>query len=82
MSPDIPFQAYFILAGSLVSEGATWLVAFNSIRRGAKEVDMSVKDYSKWMSWISANLPGICENFYRDKLNIFEFKKWVFEVDI
>lgn len=41
------FQAYFILGGSLVSEGATWLVAFNSIRRGAKESNMTVKEYSK-----------------------------------
>ncbi|CAG9860785.1 unnamed protein product [Phyllotreta striolata] len=39
------FWAYFILAGSLVSEGATWLVAFNSIRRGAREVNMPVKEY-------------------------------------
>lgn len=42
------FQAYFILGGSLVSEGATWVVAFSSIRKGAKEVQMSVKDYSKF----------------------------------
>lgn len=40
-------QAYFILGGSLVSEGATWLVAFNSIRKGAREINMSVKDYSR-----------------------------------
>ncbi|CAH0559981.1 unnamed protein product [Brassicogethes aeneus] len=39
------FWAYFILAGSLVSEGATWLVALNSIRKGAREINMSVKDY-------------------------------------
>ncbi|KAG5861721.1 hypothetical protein JTB14_031809 [Gonioctena quinquepunctata] len=39
------FWAYFILGGSLVSEGATCLVAFNSIRRGAREINMSVKDY-------------------------------------
>nr|XP_023026337.1 zinc transporter 9-like isoform X2 [Leptinotarsa decemlineata] len=38
-------QAYFILGGSLVSEGATWVVAFNSIRKGAKGAKMSVKDY-------------------------------------
>lgn len=43
-----PFlQAFFVLGGSLVSEGATWLVAFNSVRKGAKEVNMSIKDYSK-----------------------------------
>uniref|UniRef100_A0A6P7GIG0 Proton-coupled zinc antiporter SLC30A9, mitochondrial n=1 Tax=Diabrotica virgifera virgifera TaxID=50390 RepID=A0A6P7GIG0_DIAVI len=39
------FWAYFILCGSLVSEGATWLVAFNSIRKGAREVNMTVKEY-------------------------------------
>lgn len=39
------FWAYFILGGSLVSEGATWLVAFNTIRKGAREINMSVKDY-------------------------------------
>ncbi|KAJ3659375.1 hypothetical protein Zmor_011065 [Zophobas morio] len=39
------FWAYFILGGSLVSEGATWLVAYNSIRRGARNVNVPVKDY-------------------------------------
>ncbi|CAH1960970.1 unnamed protein product [Acanthoscelides obtectus] len=39
------FWAYFILGGSLVSEGATCLVAFNSIRKGAKQMQMTVKDY-------------------------------------
>uniref|UniRef100_A0AAR5PUS8 Proton-coupled zinc antiporter SLC30A9, mitochondrial n=1 Tax=Dendroctonus ponderosae TaxID=77166 RepID=A0AAR5PUS8_DENPD len=39
------FWDYFILGGSLVSEAATWLVAFNSIRKGAREINMSVKDY-------------------------------------
>lgn len=39
------FWAYCILGGSLVSEGATWLVALNSIRKGAREINMSVKDY-------------------------------------
>ncbi|EFA01750.2 Zinc transporter 9-like Protein [Tribolium castaneum] len=39
------FWAYFILGGSVVSEGATWLVAYNSIRRGARNINMSVKDY-------------------------------------
>ncbi|XP_074026109.1 solute carrier family 30 member 9 [Leptinotarsa decemlineata] len=39
------YWAYFILGGSLVSEGATWVVAFNSIRKGAKGAKMSVKDY-------------------------------------
>ncbi|KAF5270106.1 hypothetical protein FQA39_LY08518 [Lamprigera yunnana] len=39
------FWAYFILTGSLVSEGATCLVALNSIRKGARSTNMSVKDY-------------------------------------
>ncbi|XP_018329901.1 zinc transporter 9 [Agrilus planipennis] len=39
------FWAYFILAGSLVSEGATLLVAFNSLRKGAKEKNMSLNEY-------------------------------------
>lgn len=39
------YWAFLSLAGSLMSEGATCLVAIASIRRGAKENNMSVKDY-------------------------------------
>ncbi|XP_045480068.1 zinc transporter 9 [Harmonia axyridis] len=39
------FWAYFILGGSFISEGATCMVAFNSIRKGAKEAKMSVQEY-------------------------------------
>ncbi|KAF5271191.1 hypothetical protein FQR65_LT05335 [Abscondita terminalis] len=39
------YWAYFILAGSLVSEGATCLVAYNSVRRGARNTNMSIRDY-------------------------------------
>lgn len=39
------FWAYFILAGSLVSEGATCLVALNSVRKGAHNSNMSVREY-------------------------------------
>ena len=39
------YWAYFILGGSLVSEGATLLVAINSIRKGACEKQLSFKDY-------------------------------------
>jgi zinc transporter 9 len=39
------FWAYFVLGGSLVSEGATWLVAYNSICRGARSVNVPVRDY-------------------------------------
>lgn len=39
------YWAYFILAGSLVSEGATLLVAINSIKKGAQEKREKFKDY-------------------------------------
>lgn len=39
------YWAYFILAGSLVSEGATLLVAIQSIKRGADEKRQSFKEY-------------------------------------
>uniref|UniRef100_A0A1Y1L5P5 Proton-coupled zinc antiporter SLC30A9, mitochondrial n=2 Tax=Photinus pyralis TaxID=7054 RepID=A0A1Y1L5P5_PHOPY len=39
------FWAYFILAGSLVSEGATCLVALNSVRKGAHNSNMSIREY-------------------------------------
>lgn len=39
------YWAYFILAGSLVSEGATLIVAINSIRKGAEEKRTPFKDY-------------------------------------
>ncbi|KAJ9597059.1 hypothetical protein L9F63_027051, partial [Diploptera punctata] len=39
------FWAFFILGGSLVSEGATLLVAVNSIKKGAKENMMSFTEY-------------------------------------
>ncbi|PSN50832.1 Zinc transporter 9 [Blattella germanica] len=39
------FWAFFILGGSLVSEGATLLVAVNSIRKGAKQNMMTFSEY-------------------------------------
>ncbi|KAF4524157.1 hypothetical protein B566_EDAN010612 [Ephemera danica] len=39
------YWAFFILGGSLVSEGATLLVAVNSIRKGAKETGMTFTEY-------------------------------------
>ncbi|XP_057671234.1 proton-coupled zinc antiporter SLC30A9, mitochondrial [Diorhabda carinulata] len=39
------FWAYITLGGSFVSEGATCLVAFNSIRKGARQANMSVMDF-------------------------------------
>ncbi|KAK6630276.1 hypothetical protein RUM44_004943 [Polyplax serrata] len=44
---DLPsfYWAYFVLAGSLASEGATLLVAFDSIRKGARKSEMSFSEY-------------------------------------
>ncbi|XP_017123583.1 zinc transporter 9 isoform X1 [Drosophila elegans] len=39
------FWVYCILAGSLVSEGATLVVAINELKRSAKENNMTFKDY-------------------------------------
>lgn len=39
------YWAYYILGGSLVSEGATLLVAINSIKKGAEEKKESFWDY-------------------------------------
>ncbi|CRL00637.1 CLUMA_CG013897, isoform A [Clunio marinus] len=39
------YWAFFILGGSLVSEGATLVVAINSVKQGAKSMGMSFKQY-------------------------------------
>lgn len=39
------YWAYCVLAGSLVSEGATLLVAIQSIRKGAEEKQQTFKEY-------------------------------------
>ncbi|XP_065339223.1 proton-coupled zinc antiporter SLC30A9, mitochondrial [Cloeon dipterum] len=39
------FWAFFILGGSMVSEGATLLVAVNSIKKGARETGMTFTEY-------------------------------------
>ncbi|XP_012288780.1 zinc transporter 9 [Orussus abietinus] len=44
-SVDSFYWAYFILGGSLVSEGATLLVAINSIKKGAEEKRKKFKEY-------------------------------------
>uniref|UniRef100_T1GUV0 Cation efflux protein transmembrane domain-containing protein n=1 Tax=Megaselia scalaris TaxID=36166 RepID=T1GUV0_MEGSC len=41
------FWAFFVLGGSLVSEGATLVVAFNEIKRSAKKHEMSFKEYEE-----------------------------------
>lgn len=43
------FQAFCILGGSLVSEGATLLVAINSIRKGARIKGMSFREYGDYV---------------------------------
>lgn len=42
---DDLFWAFFVLGGSLVSEGATLIVAINSIRQGAKGMNMTFREY-------------------------------------
>lgn len=39
------YWAFYVLAGSLVSEGATLVVAINSVRQGAKSMGMSFREY-------------------------------------
>ena len=39
------YWAFFVLGGSLVSEGATLLVAINSVKQGAKAIGMSFREY-------------------------------------
>lgn len=41
------YWAFWILGGSLVSEGATLLVAINSVKQGAKSMNMSFRQYGK-----------------------------------
>lgn len=44
--PVEPFYwAYYVLGGSLVSEGATLLVAIQSIKKGAEEKNRTFKEY-------------------------------------
>ncbi|XP_011868185.1 PREDICTED: zinc transporter 9 isoform X1 [Vollenhovia emeryi] len=42
---DSLFWAYFVLGGSLLSEGATLMIALHSIKRGAEEKKESVKQF-------------------------------------
>ncbi|EFN83131.1 Zinc transporter 9 [Harpegnathos saltator] len=42
---DSFFWAYFVLGGSLLSEGATLMIALHSIRKGAEEKKESFKQY-------------------------------------
>lgn len=39
------YWAFFVLGGSLVSEGATLVVAINSVKHGAKAMGMSFREY-------------------------------------
>lgn len=42
------YWAYFILGGSLISEGGTLIVAFNEVQKGAAREKMTVKEYSMY----------------------------------
>lgn len=42
---DSFFWAYFVLGGSLLSEGATLMIALHSIKKGAEEKKESFKQY-------------------------------------
>ncbi|KYN38207.1 Zinc transporter 9 [Trachymyrmex septentrionalis] len=42
---DTLFWAYFVLGGSLLSEGATLMIALHSIKRGAEEKKESLKQF-------------------------------------
>lgn len=39
------YWAFFILGGSLISEGGTLLIAINAVYKGAKRAGISVKEY-------------------------------------
>ncbi|RWS23643.1 zinc transporter-like protein [Leptotrombidium deliense] len=39
------YWAYLILGGSLLSEGGTLMIAFNSIRKGAQRTGMSIREF-------------------------------------
>lgn len=39
------YWAFYVLAGSLVSEGATLVVAINSVKQGAKQMGMPLREY-------------------------------------
>lgn len=43
------FQAFCVLGGSLVSEGATLLVAINSIKKGAAEKGLTFTEYGMYL---------------------------------
>lgn len=51
-----PFQAFFILGGSLLSEGATLIMAVNAIRQGAAKLNMPFTKYSKYYSFLLLSL--------------------------
>lgn len=55
---DEYFWAYCILAGSLMSEGATLVVAINSLRHNAKQQQISLREYGL--------LQSDCENILRN----------------
>ncbi|XP_063374634.1 proton-coupled zinc antiporter SLC30A9, mitochondrial [Cydia amplana] len=50
------YWAYFVLGGAVVSEGATLMVALNSLRKGAKEADTPLYEYIMRSSDPSVNV--------------------------
>ncbi|XP_026747209.1 zinc transporter 9 [Trichoplusia ni] len=50
------YWAYFVLGGAVVSEGATLMVALNSLRKGAKEAHTSLYEYIMRSSDPSVNV--------------------------
>ena len=46
------YWAFFILGGSLISEGGTLLVAINATRKGAIRAGMTIKEYGKLIELI------------------------------
>lgn len=50
------FWAFSILAGSLISEGATLVLALNSIRHNAKKSNMTFKEYGNMIILINNNV--------------------------
>ena len=39
------YWAFYILGGSLISEGGTFLIALNAVRKGGHRAGVSVKEY-------------------------------------
>ena len=65
------FYAFFILAGSFVSEGGTLMVAINEVRRSAKLQGISFRDYGKLFSRTFIYIKSV-----RKKTHSVRISKW------